>query len=166
MFRSNLLFQFHPGIIHGDCNEKNFFVSKETNSNGINNKDDKYAISAVIDFGDARHTFTIAELSIAIMSMMSSCEWTHPVDVGGYIISGYLKHMGISEAEWGMLGVFLMGRYCQRIVLTKEALELEPRNEYLVFKEDEMWRQLNLVFAIGTEGLSERWKTLVEDRGF
>ena len=50
-------------MIHGDFNEQNILVSKNTSDND-------YHISAVIDFGDMNKSHYVFEAAIATMYMM------------------------------------------------------------------------------------------------
>lgn len=88
--------KLNKGMIHGDVNEQNIVVE---NING------EWKIKAILDFGDAHYGCYLYELAIAITYMILVAK---TLDVGGYVLAGFLRHMEISEQEFPLLKV----RFC------------------------------------------------------
>lgn len=86
--------KFQKGLIHGDVNEQNILVEK--------NERGDWKIKAIIDFGDSHIGYYLYELAIAITYMIVLAK---NLDVGGYVLAGFLDVMNISETEYSLLKV-------------------------------------------------------------
>lgn len=85
--------KFSKGLIHGDANEQNILVEK---------KGGEWKIVGILDFGDSHVGCYLYELAIAITYMMLIAK---NVDVGGYVLAGFMRLMSISEEEYALLKV-------------------------------------------------------------
>lgn len=104
-FKSSVLDHYNDfarGVIHGDCNEHNIVVAKDSPTS------DQFRVSGIIDFGDSCKTLYIFELAITITYMLlqscaadQSCE----LETAGYVIAGYQEIRHIPEHERKILKV-------------------------------------------------------------
>ena len=82
--------------IHGDLNELNIIVQETKNADmGF----------GIIDFGDAHFSCTVFDLAVAMCYMIMECEITTPLDAGGYVLAGFLKHRSLTTLEYSLLKV-------------------------------------------------------------
>lgn len=96
--------EFARGVIHGDCNEHNIVVTKESPTS------DEFRVSGVIDFGDSSKTLYVFELAITISYMLlQSCasEQSCELETAGYVIAGYQQIRLIPSHERSVLKVIL-----------------------------------------------------------
>lgn len=84
---------FKKALIHGDANEQNIIVEKTSGD---------WKIKAIIDFGDCHIGCYLYELAITITYMMLL---TKNLDVGGYVLAGYMSVLGIPKEECSLLKV-------------------------------------------------------------
>lgn len=94
--------EFARGVIHGDCNEHNIVVAKESPTS------DEFRVSGIIDFGDSCKTLYVFELAITIAYMLlQSCE----LETAGYVIAGYQQIRLIPPHERSVLKVICIYIY-------------------------------------------------------
>lgn len=104
-FKSSVLDHYNDfarGVIHGDCNEFNLVVAKDSPTSDI------FRVSGIIDFGDSSKTLYVFELAITITYMLlqscapdRSCE----LETAGYVIAGYQQIRLIPQHERNVLKV-------------------------------------------------------------
>lgn len=88
--------EFAKGVIHGDCNEHNLVVTKESPES------DEFRVTGIIDFGDTSHSLYVFELAITIAYMLiQSCD----LETAGYVIAGYQHLRAIPQNERDVLTV-------------------------------------------------------------
>jgi hydroxylysine kinase len=87
--------EFPQQMIHGDFNEQNILVNKDSNG--------EYKIAGILDFGDTQHSCLLFELSIALTYIMLI---TGEIETGGYFLAGYKMNRLIPENEMNVLKVF------------------------------------------------------------
>lgn len=85
---------FKKGMIHGDINEQNILVEER---NG------KYQVKAILDFGDSHTGCYLFELAIMMTYMILEAK---DINMGSYLLAGYLAHQKISEEEYQLLKVY------------------------------------------------------------
>lgn len=111
-FKSNVLdhySEFARGVIHGDCNEHNIVVTKDSPTS------DEFRVSGIIDFGDSSKTLYVFELAITLSYMLlQSCtsERSCELETAGYVIAGYQQIRLIPQHERSVLKVNLMQSIC------------------------------------------------------
>lgn len=88
--------EFAKGVIHGDCNEHNLVVTKESPES------DEFRVTGIIDFGDTSQSLYVFELAITIAYMLlQSCD----LETAGYVIAGYQQLRAIPQNERDVLTV-------------------------------------------------------------
>jgi ethanolamine-phosphate phospho-lyase len=116
-------------IIHGDLNDYNILVEGES-------------ISGFLDFGDATYSPMINDLAIALTYMMLNKQ--NPFEVILPIISGYQKHISLTQDEVDLLPDLITSRLCISLCNSAEKKHLGQDNEYVLISEKPAWYLLEL----------------------
>jgi Ser/Thr protein kinase RdoA (MazF antagonist) len=115
---ANLLPTLRRSVIHGDANDYNVLVDP-----------DKQAICGLIDFGDMVHSYTVADLAIAIAYVV--LDKPDPLPIAAQVVSGYAEHYPLAENELASLFGLVLLRLCMSVCLAAEQTRQRPENEYL-----------------------------------
>lgn len=129
----NIQNTFKNGLIHGDANEQNILVEI---------KNGKWKIKAILDFGDSHIGCYLYELAIAITYMMLVAK---DVNVGGYVLAGYLKHMNISEREYLLLKVAKL--YTESLKYLKSSTKTCDRTKNSLMIQNQCQGQFSFVMC-------------------
>ncbi|GFO02567.1 hydroxylysine kinase [Plakobranchus ocellatus] len=161
----NQSYSFSKGLIHSDFNDGNILVEQGTGyqqandpnifgENKINNNE--YHICGIIDFGDATNSLYIYDLAIAIAYAMINKHSFPPMEAARNVLSGYLKHMHLSEWELKHLRLVICARFVQSLVIGGTSLLKEPENMYIPLHMRRIWPVLmNVWNRTDSEILSE-----------
>ncbi|XP_055325804.1 hydroxylysine kinase-like, partial [Sitodiplosis mosellana] len=156
-FKENVLSRigdFAKGVIHGDCNEHNLIVTKDSPEL------EEFRVTGVIDFGDTSQSLYIFELAITIAYMiLQSCE----LETAGYVIAGYQQLRLIPQNERNVLTICVAARLCQSLVMGAYTHLLDPENDYLLSSQENGWKMLTLLRETPKDGLEELWFTTADE---
>jgi 4-aminobutyrate aminotransferase-like enzyme/Ser/Thr protein kinase RdoA (MazF antagonist) len=119
-------------VIHNDANDYNLLVRSGARDGAV--------LAGLIDFGDSRHTITIAELAIANAYLMLDQEY--PLTTAALVTTGYASIRQLSTAEQSLLFDLILARLCASVLMSTRGLHLEPENEYLQISAQPVWRLL------------------------
>lgn len=96
------------GPIHGDFNETNIFF-KET--------EDTKVIVGVIDFNDSHFNYTVFDVAIYMMYMMTCCHEANHEEIAGFCLRGYLSLRTLQQSELDVLYYCIAARLVQSLLL-------------------------------------------------
>jgi len=114
----NLWPSLRRSVIHGDANDYNVLVDH-----------DHQSVCGLIDFGDMVHSYTIADLAIAIAYVV--LDKPDPLAIAVPVVSGYGEEFPLLENEIAALFGLVLLRLCMSVCLAAEQTRLRPDNEYL-----------------------------------
>ncbi|RZC37182.1 hydroxylysine kinase [Asbolus verrucosus] len=137
--------QFEKRMIHGDFNEQNILVDQ---------KDGKWFIKAILDFGDSHLACCLFELAITMAYMMIEGK---SMDAGGYVLAGYTSIRKLSSQECNLLKVCIAGRLCQSLVIGAYSILQDPGNSYILTTAKAGWNLLEDLWAQPEEELLKHW---------
>ncbi|XP_071498866.1 hydroxylysine kinase-like [Diadema antillarum] len=144
--------QFRRGIIHGDFNEDNIIVSgrdSEASDPSTFLSKDRYAVSGIIDFGEVAVSCLIYDLAITVAELMLS--QTTPGDklaAAAQIISGYMSAAEVPAVELKALFFCIVARNAQHVILSHEARDEDPTNEYIMEAVDRAGKQVQMLLGM------------------
>jgi len=126
------------GVIHNDANDHNLLVRMGT--------DDQPVLAGLIDFGDSRHTITVAELAITAAYLM--LDQDYPLTTAALVTHGYSSIRPLTTTEQSLLFDLIKTRLCASILMSARGLHFEPDNEYLQISSQPVWRLLERLSMI------------------
>jgi 4-aminobutyrate aminotransferase-like enzyme/Ser/Thr protein kinase RdoA (MazF antagonist) len=114
-----LLPKLQTGVIHGDLNDYNVIVTDAVG----------HKVAGFIDFGDMVHSYTVADLAVAIAYEV--LDKPEPLSAAGEIVRGYSNHRRLTETEIEALYGLVLLRLCMSVSLAASQQQQRPDNEYL-----------------------------------
>lgn len=93
--------KLRKGIIHGDFHGWNLLI-------------DNNNIVAIIDFGDAIHSYYLADVAIAMAEICLRNE--KKIESAKIFLKGYLKFFNLTRNEWQLLLLFVQMRVCSTLI--------------------------------------------------
>ena len=140
--------QFRQSVIHHDANDHNILVQ----GTGYQTR-----VCGLIDFGDALHTATIAELAIAVAYVMMMKR--DPVGAAAEVVHGYHKAFPLEETEIAVLHGLIRARLCCSVLVSAYRGTLDPENEYIRVSEKGAWSLLEYLCAESPSLAEYRWRS-------
>jgi len=117
--------ELRKSVIHNDGNDHNLLVRDDG--------DGQPQLVGLIDFGDMVHTITVAELAIACAYAMLSVDDPHRAAAD--VTVGYEETVPLDELARELLPDLIVARLCASLLLSAQARELSPGNDYLRISE-------------------------------
>ncbi len=114
-------------VVHNDANDGNLIVNVPVSGDYPN------TITGVIDFGDAVHSWTIADLAISIAYAWLKTD--DPLETARNLIQGYLEFRPISETEAAALFGLACMRLCTSAVIAARQYQQRPDDPYLMISQ-------------------------------
>lgn len=112
-------------VIHNDANDYNVLVNVRSSG--------ETRLSGLIDFGDALHTVTIAELAIGCAYAM--LDSNDPERNARAMTAGYESARPLSSLELELLPDLIEARLCASLLHSAQARRFAPDDEYLTISE-------------------------------
>ena len=103
------------------------------------------------------------EVAITIMYMMLDSVQLRTLDVGGYVLAGYLSVRKLNDVEMECLKVCVAARYAQSLTLGAYSHSLDPTNTYLLATAKNGWTQLKLLWDTPKSELYRGWERVIEE---
>ncbi|WP_191229217.1 phosphotransferase [Aurantiacibacter xanthus] len=130
------LAQLPRRFVHNDMNGGNIIVDP----------DDPARITGIIDFGDAIHTYRIADVAVGVVGQLSTAE--SAPDAMHEFVTAYRKKNPLDEHEVALLPWLVAGRIVQNLILTSWYRQQNPDGAHFAAfgREFFEWR---IVFAQG-----------------
>jgi 4-aminobutyrate aminotransferase-like enzyme/Ser/Thr protein kinase RdoA (MazF antagonist) len=128
-----LLSDIRQSVIHGDANDFNVLVEKDS-------------VVGLIDFGDMVYSYTVGELAVAIA--YSILDKPDPLAVASLIAAGYDQENPLSNDELKVLWPLVLMRLCMSVCLAAHQQRQQPGNEYLDISQAAIRRSLPKLLSI------------------
>ncbi|XP_059168729.1 hydroxylysine kinase-like [Physella acuta] len=141
---------FRKGYIHGDLNEQNILINKQTE------------ICGLLDFQDAAKSFPLYDLAIHICYMlMTQFSDVTLLDIPGHILAGYQTRLELTPDEGSALRVCVAARMVQSLVYGAYTHYMDPSNTYVLETSKCGWRALETFWVAEPGQLQNRWDSIV-----
>jgi 4-aminobutyrate aminotransferase-like enzyme/Ser/Thr protein kinase RdoA (MazF antagonist) len=120
-------------VVHNDMNLGNVLL------------DDDGFVSGIVDFGDSCHTARVADLAVAIASLMRGRGVDDAFRAGRIALDGFQAHVPLEPIELDVLGDLVATRLAAIVTISAWRVERYPENSAYIQQEDEdSWRLLEL----------------------
>ncbi|MCU1368691.1 MAG: hypothetical protein JWN39_4330, partial [Ilumatobacteraceae bacterium] len=120
-------------VIHNDANDHNIVL------------DAHGTVTGLIDFGDTVESWRINELAIACAYTMIGAP--DPLGVAVALVGAYHDVNPLTEIEVGVLFDLIQARYAVSITIAATQIAADPRNEYLLISQVDVWEMLQRLRA-------------------
>ncbi len=127
--------------IHNDANDHNVVVDDE---GGLFER--RQRVRGFVDFGDVVHSFTIADLAIAITYAI--LDKPDPLGAAATIAGGYHEIHPLSEVEVGVLFGLVCLRLCASASIAADQQRQRPSDNYLTISQAPLRRTLPRLAAV------------------
>ena len=127
--------------IHNDANDHNVIVDDEGDLLSRRRR-----VRGFVDFGDMVHSFTVADLAIAITYAI--LDKPDPLGAAAAIAGGYHELNPLTEAEIGVLFGLVCLRLCASASIAADQQRQRPSDEYLTISQAPLRRTLPRLAAI------------------
>jgi Ser/Thr protein kinase RdoA (MazF antagonist) len=126
--------------IHGDLNDHNILVDGSAGVDGFSR------VSGIVDYGDAVHSFAVADLAIAVAYALLGAD--DPLAAACEVVRGYARVSALSDEELAALYGLVVLRLAMSACIAAEQQRLRPDNAYLGVSQDAIARQLPVLAAL------------------
>ena len=126
-------------IAHNDANDYNVLVAGEAVKRDLH-------ISGLIDFGDMVHTFTVADLAIAIAYAV--LDKRDPLSAAAHVVHGYNGVHSLRDEELAILLDLAKLRMYQSVVVAVDQEQQRPDDPYLSISQQAIRRTLPALLAV------------------
>lgn len=127
-----LLHKLRTSVIQNDGNDYNILVE---NKGLIKEK-----IAGIIDFGDSVHSYTSAELAVAMAYAI--LHKSDPLDAACSVVAGFQSQFPLTEQEIHVLFPMMCMRLVMSVCMSAYQRKMQPANEYLSITEKPAWQAL------------------------
>jgi 4-aminobutyrate aminotransferase-like enzyme/Ser/Thr protein kinase RdoA (MazF antagonist) len=128
-------------IIHNDPNDYNIIVDT---TGDVWSRCGR--VAAIIDYGDMVHSFTCADLAVAIAYLM--LDTPEPLSVAASVARGYQSRQPLDDAEIAALFDLARLRLCMSVAIAADQQRLRPDDPYLGISQGPIARTLPTLMAI------------------
>ena len=111
-------------VVHGDMNLGNVLLDDEGN------------VSGIVDFGDCCHTAAVADLAVAIASLMRGRAADDAFRAGRIAVDGYASRAPLEPAELDVLGDLVATRMAAIVTISAWRAARYPENATYIQAED------------------------------
>lgn len=115
--------QLPKSAIHNDANDYNVLAQPP------NHGQPAQEVTGVIDFGDAVHSWTVADLAVAIAYLI--LDKPDPVSVACQVVKGYCSERTLSDSELDALFGLICMRLCLSVAIAADQTKESPDDPYL-----------------------------------
>jgi 4-aminobutyrate aminotransferase-like enzyme len=118
-------------VVHNDLNLGNVLL------------DDDGFVTGIVDFGDSCHTARVADLAIAVASLMRGRAIDEALRIGRIAVDGYQRILPLEPVELDVLGDLVATRLAAIVTISAWRSARYPENAAYIQQEDEdSWRLL------------------------
>ncbi len=128
-------------IIHGDLNDHNILVGGGTD---VETRDQQ--VTGIVDFGDMVHSYTIADLAIALAYVIAKSD--EPLRAAADVVRGRHEVLPLTENEMGALFGLACLRLSMSACIAADQQRARPDNAYLGVTQSSIRRALPILAAI------------------
>jgi 4-aminobutyrate aminotransferase-like enzyme len=150
-------------VVHGDMNLGNVLL------------DDEGYVSGIVDFGDCCHTAAVADLAVAVASLMRGRAPDDAFRAARLAVDGYASRSPLEPAELDVLGDLVATRLAAIVTISAWRTARYPENAPYIQAEDadswsllERWDPERWQYELGgsrplapTRGLAERRQSVI-----
>ncbi len=130
-------------VVHGDLNLDNVLLGE----------DDR--ISAILDFGDITHTAAVADLAIAVASLMRGRPREDVFRTARIAVDGYASRAPLEPEELELLGDLVATRLAAIVTISAWRVARYPENAaYIQAWDGDSWALLELLDELGADRFS------------
>ncbi len=123
-----LLGSLRRSAIHNDANDYNILAG-----GGTNVYDRNQSVVGLLDFGDMVHSYTTAELAVAIAyAILNEPE---PLAAAACVVKGYHSEYPLHESELASLFELVCMRLCMSICIAAHQQRQRPQDDYLAISQ-------------------------------
>jgi 4-aminobutyrate aminotransferase-like enzyme/Ser/Thr protein kinase RdoA (MazF antagonist) len=122
-----LLSNLRKSAIHNDANDYNILSEPPALAGGPASSDQH--VTGLIDFGDMVHSYTVADLAIAVAYTI--LDHPDPVVAATHVVFGYHSEYPLSENEMAVVFDLARLRLCLSVCLAAQQRRQRPENDYL-----------------------------------
>jgi 4-aminobutyrate aminotransferase-like enzyme len=118
-------------VVHGDLNLGNVLL------------DEHGFVTGIVDFGDSCHTARVADLAIAVASLMRGRAIDDAMRIGRIAVDGYERHAPLEAVERDVFGDLVATRLAAIVTISAWRSARYPENAaYIQQEDDDSWRLL------------------------
>lgn len=143
-------------------NEQNLVMNEVPNQDNVPVNSRVHDVACILDFFDTTCTYPVFDVAICIAYDSLDAPKDIQLDVGGYILSGYLQFSALNETEFDSLVVLVCARLCQSLVFGAHTYLLDPSNSYVLTTSKRGWELLHRLWKIPQNDLKMRWKQIIK----
>jgi 4-aminobutyrate aminotransferase-like enzyme/Ser/Thr protein kinase RdoA (MazF antagonist) len=130
-------------VVHGDFNLDNVLLGADGRASGI------------VDFGDIIHSAAVADLAVAVASVMRGRPHEDVFRVARVAVDGYASISPLEPEELEVLGDLVVTRLSAIVAISAWRVTRYPENAaYIQSWDDDSWRLLELVDELGPDGFA------------
>ncbi len=137
-FVQPLLPTLRRSVIHGDINDNNLLVATRP--------DGEAYISGIVDFGDALHSVTIADLAIACT--YSALGVDDPLGAAAQVVSAYHQIVALEPLEIEVLFSLIRGRLAMSALHAARWRHEHGESDYHLASQDAVRKAINLLAIV------------------
>lgn len=139
-----LLGRLRRSVIHGDANDFNVLVSDGDPLH--HSRAGRPCHVALIDFGDMVHSYTVAELAVAIAYVVLNKP--EPLAAAAAVAGGYSDVYPLTRDELEALWGLVLLRLCMSVCLAAHQQQQRPDNQYLEISQSSIIKSLPHLMSI------------------
>jgi 4-aminobutyrate aminotransferase-like enzyme/Ser/Thr protein kinase RdoA (MazF antagonist) len=128
-------------VVHNDANDYNVIVDT---SGDVWSRCER--VAGIIDFGDMVHTYTVADLAIAMAYIV--LDRRDPLDTAMRLVRGYHSTLPLSEPEIAAVFDLARLRLCMSVAIAAHQQRQRPDDAYLAISQEPIARTLPVLMAI------------------
>jgi 4-aminobutyrate aminotransferase-like enzyme/Ser/Thr protein kinase RdoA (MazF antagonist) len=123
-----LLSGLRRSVIHNDANDYNVIVG-----GGVDLYSRNQSVAGLVDFGDMVHSYTVAELAVAIAYAV--LDQPEPLAAAACLVKGYHSEHPLQESELAALFGLVCMRLCMSICIAAHQQKQRPLDNYLAISQ-------------------------------
>src|SRR5262249_38523082 len=130
-------------VVHGDLNIDNVLL------------DERGRICGIVDFGDCAHTAHVADVAVAVASLMRARPGDDVFRAGRIAVDGYASRLPLEPEELAALGDLVAARLAMIVAISAWRVGRYPENSaYIQAWDDDSWALLELFDRLGADAVS------------
>ena len=142
---AHVLPRLRKSVIHGDTNDYNILIN-----------DERSEIVGIIDFGDMVHSYTVADLAIALAYVLLNSD--EPVSAATQVFAGYDQVLPLTDDELTAVWGLMIMRLCMSVCIAAYQQQQRPDNEYLDISQQAIRSALPRLLAIESREAMEAFR--------
>jgi Ser/Thr protein kinase RdoA (MazF antagonist) len=127
-------------VVHGDFNLDNVLLG------------DDGRVSGIVDFGDTSYTAAVADLAVAVASLMRGRTREDAFRTGRISVDGYASRSPLAPEELEVLGDLVATRLAAIVAISAWRVACYPENAaYIQSWDEDSWSLLEIVAEVGAD---------------